>query len=111
MLKSTLIKREEASLLVDLRRSKTSLLKLLIVTAYSLRWDIYLTGVRGRYNTIVLRGRYQTKEAIRGKVGCPLENSKGTDGKLLLPEILISRNCSSVGCLKCFHLYNWSRHP
>ena len=60
MVKSTLINREKASLLVDLRRSKTSLLKLSIVTAYSLRWDIRHVGVRGRH---------QTKEAIREKAG------------------------------------------
>ena len=36
-------------------------------------------------------------------------NSKWTDGKLLLLEISISRNSSSVGCLKCVQFHNWFR--
>ena len=50
------------------------------------------------------------KKPLERKGGCPLENSKRTNDKLLLPEILISCKCSSVGCLKCFHLFNWFRH-
>ena len=33
-------------------------------------------------------------------------NSMGTDGKLLLSEMSISRNCSSAGCLKYFRINN-----
>ena len=36
--------------------------------------------------------------------------SKRTDGKLLLLEISKSRNCSSVGCLKCVQFHNWFRN-
>ena len=33
-------------------------------------------------------------------------NSMGIDGKLLLSEMSKSRNCSSAGCLKYFHIHN-----
>ena len=38
-----------------------------------------------------------------------LDNSKRTEGQLLLLEISKSRNCSSVGYLKCVQFYNWFR--
>ena len=43
------------------------------------------------------------------------DNSRGTDGKLLLQEISACRNCSSAGCLECMQFHNWFRlhklHP